>query len=155
MSTTNPIKLGTQRVTALEQTRGAKCSKKLHIQWVAEDANESIKPVPDDAPTVIRVESAGQTTCILQMYVVSRDSPFNNPSWGGRGCPSKWHILHFFKNGAGTNTLKVGWSFIKPSDGSSQGGATDIDVSGIAAGEKTLIVIMWDGFTWRATNWFS
>ena len=152
MSTTNVIKPGIQRVTALEQTREATCSSSLHIQWVAEDANESIKYVPSNAPTVFRVESAGQTTCILSMYTLGRDSPYNNPDWsdGGTG---KLHIINFFKNGSGTNTLNVGWGFTKP-DGTVQGGATDISVSSIADGAKALIVLMWDGFTWRNTDWF-
>ena len=153
MSTTNVIKPGIQRVSALEQTRGAKCLNTHHIQWVAEDANESIKFVPDNAPTVFRVESAGQTTCILSMYPVSRDSPFNNPTWSNGGA-GKFHIINFFKNGSGTNTLKVGWGFTKP-DGTQQGGATDIDVSSIADGAKAPIIIMWDGFVWRNTDWFA
>ena len=162
MSTTNAIKLGTQRVSSLEQTRGAKCSNSLHIQFPA-STDETIEYVPADAPTVIRVESRGQTsTAILQMYPISK----NLPQLGGggtpaadyqkKGCPSKFHILHYFKNGAGTDTLKVGWSFVVPGGGGSSGGALDIDVSGVASGEKTVIVIMWDGqSSWRATNWFA
>ena len=153
MSTTNVIKPGIQRVTALEQTREAKCLNTLHIQWVLEDANESIKYVPDNAPTVFRVESAGQATVILSMPPISRDHPTMNPTWSNGGA-GKFHIINFFKNGSGTNKLKVGWGFTKP-DGTVQGGAVDIDVSGISAGDKAPIIIMWDGREWRATDWFA
>jgi hypothetical protein len=156
MSTTNVIKLGTQHVASLEQTRGAKCAQALHLQFPL-STDESSLDVPSDAPTVIRVETRGQTsTATLNMYPISRNSPFGgiNPTWAD-GAPSKFHILHYYKNGTGTDTLKLGWSFTKPTDGSVQGGATDIDVSGISSGGKTLIVIMWDGFTWRTTDWFA
>lgn len=155
MSTTNVIKQGTQRVTALEQTRGAKCGNVLEIQFPV-STDPSAQDVPAWAPTVIRVETRGQTTdATLNMYEVSRNSPFNVPTWGGNGCPSKWHILHYIKTTDGTDNLIIAWTFTRPSDGVVQTGSTTIDVSSLSAGTKTLIVIMWDGFTWRTTDWFS